>query len=559
MKFKKPVLLTALAVVAFTAAAAVAQPTNLKTADDYNRLGLQQANRSEHVAAVASYSRCIALKPDHSECFYNRGYVYWEMQKFAEAESDFTRVIALDPTNPASYSMRGTVHYAQGQYAKAIPDYSKTISLDPKRVIAYYNRALSYYYDKKYTLAKLDLTNLLKIDPNYVDAYYQRGKMRTESNERVGATADLKAVLRLDPNHQRAKEILAGLEKPIITPTTSGNTGGTKLPALSQVTAKSAGPRMELKGTGLSVATPQPFEMKQDKPDPLIENQTANVFWTLSHRDIFANVRYVKSTDGKTPRTELEVTAKLVSETNGSPMPRIVDATFLGKPAAQFEEEFVDAYDPKKVKRKRKMLAYGQAGEVTTIQISYPSADATVGGIAESIFCSFQASGAVAQSVSKVPPANWQYMNFKGLRFEVPDAKSVTNCGAKVAGPTIYNSTPYCYTWGENNIVRVEYRTYNIAMPTAAQAAQTHVDILKKIDIDTKTRAARTYSTENIFIAGATAVKVKAYTGYGTAGTNQETFFIRRGNEMWVLETSEFIRWNYTKEAVQRIAASVRF
>ena len=43
-------------------------------------------------------------------------------------------------------------------------------------------------------------------------------------------------------------------------------------------------------------------------------------------------------------------------------------------------------------------------------------------------------------------------------------------------------------------------------------------------------------------------------------GSNEEIFFIRRGDsEVWVVHTYEFVRWNFTKEAVERIKASLQF
>lgn len=545
-------LIILVAAVVFLVGAAFAQPGGAKTAEDHNRLGLQQANRNEHTAAVASYSKCVALDPKHRECFYNRGYAYWEMKKFAEAEKDFSRAIALKPNDAAAYNMRGTTFYQRGMYAEAVDDYNKTVAIDPKRVTAYYNRGLSHYYLKNYLLAKKDFNRVLAITPGDTDALYQRGKVRSETEEKFGAIADLKAVLKIDPSHQKAKTLLASLE---LQP----ETAPTKLPSLSEALAKKNGDRMELIGTGLSVQSPAPFQLKQDKADPLIENQTANVFWTLDHKDIFANVRYVKETGGKTPRQDLESMAKLMSEMNNVPIPRIVDITFLGQPAVQYEEEFVDAYDPKKVKRKRKMLAYGSAGEITSFQISYPMADATAATIADQIFKSFQKAGTVAESVLKMPPANWQYVDLRGLRFEVPDAKAAKSCGVKVTGPTAYDSAPVCYEWGGNTIVRAEYRSYNVPVPTPELSAQMYITSAKQLDIDTKSTAARTYTIETATIAGAEAVKVKAYSGYGSVGTNEEVFFIRRGSAFWMVHTYEFIRWNYTRDAVKRIATSMGF
>ncbi len=60
----------------------------------------------------------------------------------------------------------------------------------------------------------------------------------------------------------------------------------------------------------------------------------------MSHNGLWGTVRYIGSTDGKTPRQSLEGTAKFFAESNRMPVAPVVDITFLGQSAVQFEEEF---------------------------------------------------------------------------------------------------------------------------------------------------------------------------------------------------------------------------
>jgi hypothetical protein len=58
-------------------------------------------------AAVASYDKAIALKPDYAEAYYNRGNALQELKQFDAAVASYDKAIALKPDYAEAYYNRG--------------------------------------------------------------------------------------------------------------------------------------------------------------------------------------------------------------------------------------------------------------------------------------------------------------------------------------------------------------------------------------------------------------------------------------------------------------------
>lgn len=318
--------------------------------------------------------------------------------------------------------------------------------------------------------------------------------------------------------------------------------------------------RQELQGTGLSVESPKPFELVQDKPDPFLEHQAAYILWRLSYNGIFATITYEKvKRDPKTPRQKLDETAALFAGQNKPTVSRVTDTTFLGQAAALFEEEFFEPYAKKNMRRK--MLAFGPAGELTTINFSWPVEDPAAKTAAERIFNSVRKAGAVAAETSKAPPANWQRMEFQGLNFESPSQTSTPDCHKYEIKSSLYTSDKECYLWGKDFSITLRYRKYPGAAnaPSPAQMLQTDLDGMAEISRKSTLNESVETSQAAFKIAGAEALKLHTATGYGTVVNLTDQVFIRRGAETWTVMVTRPVRWEFAEEAAQRILGSISF
>ena len=86
--------------------------------------------------AITRYTEAIALNPELTEAYSNRGVAYRNTGDFAAAIADYSKAIDLDPEDARFYHGRGFAYFTTGDFAAAIADYSKAIDLNPELAAA---------------------------------------------------------------------------------------------------------------------------------------------------------------------------------------------------------------------------------------------------------------------------------------------------------------------------------------------------------------------------------------------------------------------------------------
>ncbi len=78
--------------------------------------------------------------------YKERGYARWWLKKYDAAIADFTKAIALDPKDYASFAYRGELYSYRKNHKQAIDDLTKAIELSPKTGRYYYVRGVAYHW-----------------------------------------------------------------------------------------------------------------------------------------------------------------------------------------------------------------------------------------------------------------------------------------------------------------------------------------------------------------------------------------------------------------------------
>jgi tetratricopeptide (TPR) repeat protein len=71
----------------------------------------------DYAAALADFTRAVALQPEDGDNHYSRGRTHYQLQDYAAALADLTRAVALQPEDGYSHLWRGVVLAALGQQA----------------------------------------------------------------------------------------------------------------------------------------------------------------------------------------------------------------------------------------------------------------------------------------------------------------------------------------------------------------------------------------------------------------------------------------------------------
>lgn len=81
--------------------------------------------------SIAAYSEAIKLQPDYSKAYYQRGYIYTELNQPEKAIADFEKTISIDDKNSKAFFMLGSLNEAFNEIEKAKQYYKKAYELNP--------------------------------------------------------------------------------------------------------------------------------------------------------------------------------------------------------------------------------------------------------------------------------------------------------------------------------------------------------------------------------------------------------------------------------------------
>ncbi len=115
---------------------AVARAESALAADPRNveriiQLGLAQSGVRQYREAIATFTRGLAIAPDHPVLYRWRGHRYLSVREFDRAMDDLTRGARLDSTNYGIWYHLGIVRYAGGDFAGAADAFQPAQSRAP--------------------------------------------------------------------------------------------------------------------------------------------------------------------------------------------------------------------------------------------------------------------------------------------------------------------------------------------------------------------------------------------------------------------------------------------
>jgi len=86
--------------------------------------------------ALTDFSVAINLDISLTEAYYNRGWVYYNIEDYKSATNDLNIAIKLEPSAALPYYYRGLIYDTEGKNNLAIADLKKTLELttDPRLI-----------------------------------------------------------------------------------------------------------------------------------------------------------------------------------------------------------------------------------------------------------------------------------------------------------------------------------------------------------------------------------------------------------------------------------------
>ena len=163
----------------------------------YINRGIIYMNNNKTAEALADYNKAIALEPDFSKGYSNRAIIYTNENKFDLAMADYNKALKLDPTNAIAFNNRGILYKKNNLFKEATENFNEAIKLKPTYVDAYHNRGVSLYNLMRYDEALSDLNRALEFKPNMARSIFFRGLVENAMGNKTVACQDLQNAMNL--------------------------------------------------------------------------------------------------------------------------------------------------------------------------------------------------------------------------------------------------------------------------------------------------------------------------------------------------------------------------
>jgi tetratricopeptide (TPR) repeat protein len=180
----------------------------------YNIAQVYAATRS-YTEAIEYYSAAMAMDPNYSEYYNERGNVFLHLGRLAEAHADYLRAVELSPPYFEVHANLGQCYRRMGAMAEAIESYSRALDLEPDHLLALMGRAKAHEELGHVKAAIADYTAALAHDSKLWEVVASRGVMYYEAGELDAALADFDRAIELKPDqadlYQNRGTVLADL------------------------------------------------------------------------------------------------------------------------------------------------------------------------------------------------------------------------------------------------------------------------------------------------------------------------------------------------------------
>lgn len=190
--------------------AAIAMDPNYS--EYYNERGSLFLGSGRLEEARADYLRAIELSPPYFEVFANLGQCYRQMGNMAEAIEAYSRALDLQPNQVLALVGRAKAHEELGHSEAAIDDYTAALTQDPTQWDAIASRGVLYYEKGDLEKSLADFDRAIELKPDQSDLYHNRATVLADLKQYSRAETDIETALKLDSPEEDKLELQELLE-----------------------------------------------------------------------------------------------------------------------------------------------------------------------------------------------------------------------------------------------------------------------------------------------------------------------------------------------------------
>lgn len=165
---------------------------------------------------IIAYTMLINNKVAKSDHFLNRGYCYFQIKDYSNAEKDYLKALTLSkPSFDQIYDNLSLLYFNMNNFEKSIEYSTKRIQLNPKNHVPYIDRGLSYRKLKDYSNAEKDFNQSLKLKPDFFRAFGYRAFLFLELGQYQKSFDDASKSIKINPKYGYGYMVLAQVKQQI--------------------------------------------------------------------------------------------------------------------------------------------------------------------------------------------------------------------------------------------------------------------------------------------------------------------------------------------------------
>jgi tetratricopeptide (TPR) repeat protein len=169
--------------------------------DEHLRLAQVHLDQERFEEAASALEHALASKRNIKGAYYQLGYAYWKLHRYADAGKAFERELKFDPPDPYSLYYLGRIAAAQGRHREAIRHFQKAAAISP---ILEVHQRLGSAYLQVGDLARAinNYERAVKLHPARGDAHYQLARAYQRAGREADARRELETTRKLKGEHQ---------------------------------------------------------------------------------------------------------------------------------------------------------------------------------------------------------------------------------------------------------------------------------------------------------------------------------------------------------------------
>lgn len=159
------------------------------------------ASTGPYEEAISYLTDAMAMDPNYSEYYNDRGNLYFKLGHLQEALKDYLMAIKLSPPYWEVWSNLGQCYRLMGQITEAVNAYSTSLDLDPNQFSVLVARAEAFEMLEQPDAALADYTAALALNPNLPLVLANRAILLYGMGNLASALADLNLAITLEPEN----------------------------------------------------------------------------------------------------------------------------------------------------------------------------------------------------------------------------------------------------------------------------------------------------------------------------------------------------------------------